>query len=296
MMAERYGGKYSPAPRDTDPKHAGPRRPFEGKRRSRIGARSNLLFVAPVPLALRAFFAEPTTMAGYLGAFGLLELAAWLTREGLRAEEEYDDRTVARRPALPRKILGAVLTGAGLALAGLTAHGALAAAIFAALGIGLHLAAFGPDPLKNKGMDEIDEFQLDRVTRAVAEGEKHLAAMSEAIARTQDRALIERVRSFTDTARTMFRRVEDDPRDLSAARKYLGVYLMGARDATLRFATLYDRNRDASARADYIALLDDLQANFAARTQTFLIEDRSGLDIEISVLRERLAREGIVTE
>jgi hypothetical protein len=87
--------------------------------------------------------------------------------------------------------------------------------------------------------------------------------------------------------------VEDDPRDLTAARKYLGVYLQGARDATAKFADIYARSRDQKARSDYIALLDDLERNFAARTEKLLIDDNSDLMIEIEVLQDRLKREGV---
>jgi 5-bromo-4-chloroindolyl phosphate hydrolysis protein len=155
--------------------------------------------------------------------------------------------------------------------------------------------AFGPDPLRNKGMEGIDEFQTDRVARAVGEAEKLLAAMKDAILRARDRELERRVDSFQATARAMFRTLEDDPRDLSAARKYLTVYLMGARDATVKFADIYSQSRSAEARADYVRLLDDLEANFTARTQKMLTDDHADLSIEIEVLRERLAREGVAT-
>ena len=82
-------------------------------------------------------------------------------------------------------------------------------------------------------------------------------------------------------------------RDLAAARKFLSVYLQGARDATVKFSDLYARNRDAQARADFAALLDDLEQNFAARTRKMLLDDRSDLTVEIDVLRERLQREGV---
>ncbi|NBQ28548.1 MAG: hypothetical protein EBU18_11400, partial [Rhodobacteraceae bacterium] len=72
---------------------------------------------------------------------------------------------------------------------------------------------------------------------------------------------------------------------------YLSVYLQGARDATIAFADLYGRTGDDQAKADYLALLDDLEGNFAARTQKLLADDRTDLTIEIDVLRDRLARE-----
>ena len=300
-MAERFGGKYSPGdsgpPEGASPPERAmpPRSPFEGQVRTKAGGRVNFLFLAPLPLAVSAFFLDPAGLAMRLVAFGLLILAAWLTREGIIAQEAYEARKIARRPAMPRKIAGSIATGAGLALAGLAGGSVVNAAIFGVLGAALHSFAFGLDPLKNKGMEGIDEFQTDRVARAVGEAEKLLAAMKDAILRARDRELERRVDSFQATARAMFRTIEDDPRDLTAARKYLSIYLMGARDATVKFADIYARDRGADARRDYVALLDDLEANFTARTQKLLIDDRSDLTVEIDVLRERLAREGVVT-
>ncbi|SFA87121.1 5-bromo-4-chloroindolyl phosphate hydrolysis protein [Poseidonocella pacifica] len=293
-MAQRFGGRYSPdknAAAGTGPKPG----PFQGARRNRAGGRVNLLFLAPIPLLFRAFTSEPMVMALYLLSFGALILAAWLTREGLKAEAAFEARKVARRPAMPRKIAGSCLTGIGLGLAGAAGFGAVEAGIFAVIGGVVHSFAFGLDPLRSKGMDD-DHFQSDRVARAVDEAEAELAAMSEAAIRAGDRSVEARVEQFQATARALFRTVENDPRDLSAARKYLSVYLRGAREATSKFADLYARRKDPEALADYLALLDDLERNFAARTERLLLDDRTDLTVEIDVLRERLAREGIRAE
>ncbi len=294
-MAQRYGGDFSPDPgrKPDSAAKTPPRSPYDGRVRTKAGGRVNFLFLAPLPLAVRAFFLPPTGLAMTLGAFGLLILAAWLTREGILAQEAYDARKIARRPALPRKIAGSLLTGAGLGLAALAGGNVLAAVIFGVLGAALHSFAFGFDPLKNKGMEGIDDFQTDRVARAVGEAEKTLAAMKDAVLRAKDREIEARVDGFSATARAMFRTIENDPRDLTAARKYLTVYLMGARDAAIKFADIYARSRDPGARADFVQLLDDLEANFTGKTETLLIEDKSDLTVEIEVLRERLAREGV---
>ena len=294
-MAGRFGGKFSPDPKpDAAP---GPQGAFRGKRRTRAGGRVNFLFLAPFPFVVTAFGEAPVGLATDLAAFGTLILAAWLTREGILAEDAYEARRVARRPTIPRKLFAAVLTGAGLFLGGFGHGGGLLnPLIFAGLGFVLHFLAFGPDPMRDKGMEGIDSHQSSRVARAVDEAERHLAAMRDAIRRAGDRKLEERVEMFQATAREMFRTVEGDPRDLVAARRYLGVYLLGARDATVKFADIWAQSRDARARADYEALLADLEKNFAARTKTLLADDRNALDIEIEVLRERLQREGIGTE
>ncbi|KAF0675380.1 5-bromo-4-chloroindolyl phosphate hydrolysis family protein [Profundibacterium mesophilum] len=312
-MAERFGGRFSPRPGpegsdDTDARRGGdgplpgtgrssvpPAGQWRNARRSRTGGRVNALFIAPAPLALLAFGRDPAGMALSLAAFGLLIGAALLTREGIRAQEVYETRRVAKRPALPRKLFGAALTGAGLALAGLVSGGIGAALIFAVLGAALHVAAFGPDPLRDKGVEGSDEYQTSRALDAVAKGEAHLAQMRRDIARTRDPVLVGRVEAFGATAARMFRGIEEDPSDLNGARRYLGVYLQGAREATAKYTELAGRRADAAARDDYLALLDDLEQGFTRHTEAMHRAERSDLEIEIEVLRERLAREGVTS-
>ena len=290
-MAQRYGGKFSP---DANDDRDAPRGAYQGARVDPVGLRANLMFVPPALLAVSSLTGGAITLSlGLLGA-AALGLGAWLLRDGLRAEAEYNASKEARRPALPRKCLASLLAGRGIAVAAYAGEpGIVAPVLFGMAIIGLHIAAFGLDPFSNKGMEGIDTFQQDRVARAVSEAEKHLAAMSDAIARAGDRKIEARVERFQATARDLFRTVEEDPRDLTVARKYLGVYLMGARDATVKFADIYSRQQDASARDEYETLLDDLETNFAARTRKMLLEDHSDLSVEIDVLRERLAREGV---
>ncbi|MGC5198902.1 hypothetical protein, partial [Aphanothece microscopica] len=125
--------------------------PFDGKRPTRAGFRSNLLFALPFVFAWDAFSGTPADLFLGLGAFALMLLGAWLTREGIFAQDAYDARSVARRPAIPRKALGAALFGAGLATGAVMAGQApVTAALLGALGAALNLAAFGPDPMRDK--------------------------------------------------------------------------------------------------------------------------------------------------
>ena len=290
-MAKRFGGKFSP---DGAPL---------GQRADRkvevdpVGGRANVLFIPAIPLVFMSLNDGAQGLALGLAGAGLLTGAALMLREGRKAEAAYRSRKVAERPALPRKMFASFLTGAGVALAAYKNDPSLIAAlIYGVAAAGLHVSAFGIDPMRAKGMDGIDSFQKDRVARVVDEAEKHLAAMSEAITRARDRQAEDRLAQFQTTARTLIRTVEEDPRDLTGARKYLSVYLLGARDATIKFADIYANTGDAQAKADFLALLDDLDKNFAARTQKSLLEDKTDLTIEIDVLRERLSREGVRLE
>jgi hypothetical protein len=170
------------------------------------------------------------------------------------------------------------LAGVGVGLAAYrNDQNVIASLILVAITVALHLTCFGLDPMTDKGMEGIDTHQQDRVQCAIL--------------RLRLRPLETRIERFILTARDLFRTVEEDPRDLTSARKYLSVYLQGARDATVAFVDVYQRTTDESAKADYLSLLDDLEQNFAARTQKLLSDDRTDLTIEIDVLHDRLARE-----
>lgn len=292
-MAQRFGGKYSPDGKSKDSPAASPQ-PALNARVDPVGVRANLLFAPPALLTLLSLNDGAMGLALGLSGAALWTGSAFLLREGLKAQSAYDARKVARRPALPRKILAAILAGCGAALAAWKAEpGLVTAAIYGIATAGLYVAAFGLDPLQDKGTEGVDEFQQSRVARAVDDAENSLSAMKDAALRARDREVEARVEQFQSVARELFRTVEEDPRDLTAARKYLTVYLQGARDATVKFADIFARSRDAQARTDYLNLLDDLEQNFAARTRKLLIEDRADLTIEIDVLRDRLQREGV---
>ncbi|MBS1303179.1 5-bromo-4-chloroindolyl phosphate hydrolysis family protein [Loktanella sp. SALINAS62] len=283
-MAQKFGGKFSPGATGQDVTDRPTVHP--------VGARANLMFLPPIALVFASLNNGPFVMAMALIAAGLMTCGAWLLRDGLRAQAAYAARSVARRPALPRKIMAAGLAGIGVGLAASTGDTGIAGSVvYGIAATGLHLAAFGLDPLQDKRLEGVDTFQQDRVARVVDEAEVLLADMTDQIARLRDRPLTARVAAFQGTARRMIRTVEQDPRDLTAARKYLGVYLMGARDATAQFADLATRRPQPEARADYMALLDDLEQNFAARTDKLLADDRNAMDVEMKVLRDRLARE-----
>ncbi len=295
-MAKKFGGQFSPDG-DTSERREIQTGAYEKARVDPVGARSNMLFIPAIPMVFMSLNDGAVALTIALISAAMLTLAAWLLRGGLTAEAEYNARKVARRPALPRKMISTALTGLGIAFAAYRSEpGIVAPILYGLAAAGLHVAAFGIDPLRSKGMEGIDTHQQDRVASVVDKAEKYLREMSDAMLRSGDRKMEGKLNAFQDKARDLIRTVEEDPRDLTAARKYLGVYLMGARDATVKFADIYSRTKDEKARTDYATLLSDLSKGFDARTAKLLLDDRSDLNIEIDVLRDRLKQKGVVLD
>ncbi|KZY29701.1 hypothetical protein A3731_05590 [Roseovarius sp. HI0049] len=293
-MARKFGGKYSPESSDVQGPDETDAVLYRGARVDPAGARANLMFLPAAVVLFTSITSGATGLALGAVAAGVLTLSAWMLRNGLRAEAAYNARKVARSPGIPRKLFSSVLAGLGIAVAAYKVEpGLVAPVIFGVVTTGLHVFSFGIDPMKNKGMEGVDQFQTDRVARAVDKAEAYLKEMWDAVQRAGDRQAEGRVERFQASVREMLRTVENDPRDLTGARKYLTVYLMGAKEATVKFADVYARSRDAKAREDYFGLLTDLEKNFNAKTRALLSDDSADLEIEIEVLRDRLEREGI---
>ncbi len=293
-MAQRFGGQFSPKGKGPEPEPNARPNPnlLPTKGTQKTGTRSAVMFFLPLLFLGPLFGGSPGSLILSLAAAGLMLAAAIVNREGIKAQQEYDSRKVARRPAIPRKIFASALAGGALICGALVwSEGLIYPALFGLIGAALHLGSFGPDPLADKGVEGMDPFQTERVAKAVQEAEAYLKSMADAILRAGDRQIEGRVDRFAASARNLFRAIEADPGDLTAARKYLSVYLMGARDATVKFSDLYRQNRDAKARADYESLLSDLETTFAEKSKAFLANNHSDLDIEIAVLRDRLKLE-----
>ncbi|MEM1297955.1 MAG: 5-bromo-4-chloroindolyl phosphate hydrolysis family protein [Pseudomonadota bacterium] len=308
MSAQRFGGQYSPGGASGGDKGAvPPPNKFRGRNASSVDVRALAMFVLPTPLLFAAFGAmgsgSALALAVLLVAYCALMLGAWLLREGQRAHAAYDARTVARPPAFPRKLCAAALAGIGVFLgqlynseAGgiLAATGALIqAAVFAVVAAAAHVMAFGIDPMKAKGdIANISAAERERVSDAIDKAEDKLKTIEDLAHKLRDREVDDRVTRLNATVREMIRLVEEDPRDLSRARRYLGVYLKGAMDATQKYADNHERLGDPKIRDDYLALLTDLEASFQSGKQKLLLDDKVDLEVEIEVLRDRLGQEG----
>ncbi|MEM9812774.1 MAG: 5-bromo-4-chloroindolyl phosphate hydrolysis family protein [Pseudomonadota bacterium] len=286
-MAQRFGGKYSP----------GDTQSLEGRRPERVNVFARLLYVAALPVLVAGLMAvaggSAIEAAIELAAFALLIVGAWLLNEGIKAEQAFAARTIARPPAVPRKILAAGLTAAGVLVAQAANVGVIEGVIFGAITAVAHLMGFGLDPLAAKGIEGVGRAESQRAALAIEEAEAVVVEIRKAAGSVRDREIADRAEALAERARALFRTVEDDPRDLRRARKFLGVYLEGARDATVKYAGLSTELRGGPARGEYLALLTDLEASFATHREVLLADDKTDLDIEIEVLRERLKQEGL---
>jgi len=290
-MSKRFSGPHSPnSGSSKDWSKMRPARP-RGRHRA-ISAMAIPIFVAG---ALEFTVGNPLGAVFEWGAALGIGFAAWLISEGFKAEDAYNERQIAKPPAIPRKLFGSLVIGLSVFTIFTTNSdlGLINDVIVGVLASGLSLIAFGLDPMTSKGLEGDNAFERERVAIAIEKAESYVQETLDAAKTIKDRRLQTRVEDMAASVRTMFRTIENDPRDLSSSRKYLSVFLKAARDATQKFADHYNRTKDEDARQEYEKLLSDLETSFSQRREILLLENRTDLDVEIEVLRDRLAASNI---
>lgn len=298
MAAQRFRGDHSPDAKGAEP-HFEARKPLKISRRKKPGGFAlTLVFLAPFPLLLDGFSkitnASPIGAATAFGTYALFVLAAWTLREGIKAEAAYNERKIARPPMFPRKLIAGGISGVAVMIAAWLGWGQnlFTAIAFGGMATAAHIIAFGFDPMRRKGLVGFNEYETDRMARAVDKAEAIIADIESAASRINNRSIERKVAGLLASVSEMLRVVEQDPRDLTRARKYMGVYLAGARDATVKFAELNERSRDTVKQKEYLSLISDLETSFNGQRELMLLDNQSDLDVEIEVLQERLQREG----
>ena len=262
--------------------------------------RGILMFLLPLPVLFAAIAAlAHGNLAGLFDnavGYGLFLAGALLLRRGLRSEAEYDRRRVAKTP-WPLKTLGSGV----IALAtGLTAwSGAhyppvIAGAFSLVALLGCYLS-YGFDPRVAKRFTDRDGVDTtNRVLEALTQAETSIAAIEQATRDIRNAELNSRLRRIAAQARRILTMLEEDPRDLRRARKFLNVYLDGARQVTEGYAKTHARAATPELEDNFRRVLATIEEVFQEQQQKLLESDVTDLDVQIEVLTTQLKREGVI--
>lgn len=262
-------------------------------------SRAWLLLVLPLPLLAGAVVALSKGALGNLVAnaasFVLLLYGAVLARQGLAEEAEYHRRKVARPPRVPRKTLAGLLTAAGTMI-GAYFGASYSPVISACFGVGAFVGFamfYGLDPRTEKVIQARRGVTTEEVIEAVAEAERSIAAIDRASREIRGRELTERLRRISALAKNIIDIIEDDPRDLRRARKFLHVYLEGAKRVSEGYARTHRHGTSEELEDNFRRVLVTIEDVFKEQHQKLLENNVLDLDVQIEVLSTQLEREGV---
>lgn len=252
-----------------------------------------ILFLAILPLGF-SMLDEPsaTNLLTCGGLFLFFGGGLYAISQGLKAAEAYDAAPVTRRPKYPFKIIGCALLALGAALTVTLRGGDAVQILLLTLITGaLALASFGLDPLRDKGLDTVQDRQRHTADLKSHAAMGRVSEIKKRVAPLGCADIMPPLLRFEDAVEKMCQAVQDDPERARSLQKHLGVYLDGAVEASQRFAALYRGTGDVQAHARFVKLLHDLATAYEKKVHDYLAQGRSKFDVQIDVLSESLARD-----
>lgn len=259
-----------------------------------------LLYVLPVPLIIAAVVSLARgTLTGVLAnalAVGLYFAAAVCARRGLQNEAAYSRKSVAPAPKIPLKFFGGCLVAAATWVAAFFGAGhSFAIAICFGVGalVGYYLV-YGFDPRTEKSVKEGFGYSAHDVAEALEQADSKIQAIESARSKIGNTELKDRLERIVEQSRRILKVIEDDPKDLRRARKFLITYLEGAQNVTEGYARTHGYSDSSELEDNFRNVLVTIEEVFKEQYQKLLEDDLMDLDVQIEVLSTQLKREGVI--
>ncbi len=257
------------------------------------------LFAAILLIALLKSLNSGQPISFLAGAISFVSMlaGAWCVRKGLFYEAEAAMRKWNRSTRVPWKVTGSILVAVSTAVASLFMVGqpliiAVGAGIGALVGC---LLSYGLDP-QYSNPDAVSTLGVttDEVVEALKEAEAKIVNIENAAKSIHEFELKDRLRRITGKAREILDVIEEDPRDLRRARKFMKVYLEGAEKVTQGYVKMHPGAQDAKLEDNFRNVLKTIEDVFTEQHQKLMENDVLDLDIQIEVLQAQLKHEGVI--
>ena len=259
-----------------------------------------LLFILPIPLLIAAVVSLARgTLVGVLGnamAIGLYLLAALSARQGIKNENAYVQKKVALAPKVPLKFIGGVLVAAATSVAAYfgAGHGLAISICFGAGALLGYYLTYGFDPRAEKSAKTAFGYSTHDVVEALADAERKIQAIETARTQIKNTELKDRLARIVVLSRKILSAIEDDPKDLRRARKFLITYLEGAQNVTEGYAKTHGYASSSELDESFRNVLITIEDVFEEQHARLLEDDVMDLDVQIEVLTTQLKREGVI--
>ena len=183
------------------------------------------LHVLPLPLLWRGLESSAAALVA-VAIVALFIASVWVLGEGMRAEEDWRERPVAKAPRMKLKAVSAAMMGAAVGLSFITGGtDPMGSVLGGVLAAGLFLTSFGMDPMRDKQGEGITAFEAERIDGLSDALEPHLAKISAAAEQSGDVVLRSEARALVQVVNRRMQALKSDPVAAASARKMVAVWL-----------------------------------------------------------------------
>ncbi len=260
--------------------------------------RGFLLFILPLPLIPALIISlgkgDLNKTLIHVAAMALFLGGALIARRGLQQEYENAENKTAKRP-LPLKVLAAVMVSIATGLCSWLAvgHSLLFSMVVTSLTFFAFYLSYGVEPIRSLFASSGSDFDQEGFSNTMLDAEQKIAKIENVIHMLSNLELNSRLLRITQLARDIVNRIEQDPKDIHRARKFLYVYLDGALCVTEGYAKTHKQANSMVLEDKFRNVLITIEDVFKQQQQRLLENDILDLDVQIEVLNKQMRQEGI---
>ena len=268
--------------------------PFNPKKQNAFKNRKGYffyLFLAPLFLAIILALLQRDISSFVLNivSFGLFFATAKINTMGLANEYEYHTKTLTKAPKRPLKSIAMGLLGVSTLFTSSVAGGeSLMMGVFLAMVsmVGYYLY-YGLDPRVDK-IDNIGDISAQFVIETLAEARAKLSSIETDISFITDEKLYSKLKIATNKGYEIIDTIEEDPKDLRVARKFIIVYIDGIKKVTKSYTGMEEDEITDETKVKLSNLLLDVERRFDKELERLKKNNQFDLDVNIEVLQEQI--------
>lgn len=249
------------------------------------------LFLIPLFIAVILALLQTNIHAFLLNslAFALFYATAKLSTKGFAQESEYLHSTLTKAPKIPYKTIAAFMLGGSTFFSAWVAGdksfiSSLFLAVIATLGYYLY---YGFDPKKDK-LDNLGDVSAAFVLETIGEAKTKLSNIEKHMDQIEDRLLHGKLDIAMTKANNILDTIQEDPKDIRVARKFLIVYIDGIAKVTDSYVAMDEEDIHSDTKEKLYGLMDDLDSRFDKELERLKNNNQFDLDVHIDVLKEQI--------
>jgi len=250
------------------------------------------IFLVPLFLAIILSLIERNILAFLLNltAFGLFYFTAKLNTLGLENEFQYNKEKLTKAPDKPYKTFSAVLLGLSTFFTATIAGGesiimGLFLSIISSIGYYLY---YGLDPREDK-LENIGDISAELVLKTISEAKSKLDNIERDINKISNDNLLQKKLSLAlEKAKNIIQTLQEDPKDIRVARKFLIVYIDGLEKVTNAYSSMDEKDIKKETREKLHQLLEDVERRFDKELIRLKKNNEFDLDVNIDVLQQQI--------
>ncbi len=270
-------------------------------RRGWWATRGGLLFILPLPLMLALFVSlikgELIAALVDLSALALFFAGAVYTKKSFRKRVELEKRGLRFNSRFPYKNLGAACVVLATFITSYFAvgNGAPFSFLLGMLCLLGFYFSYGFDvPPAKRVFDSESGVTREELESTLSEALRKIESIETASQRVMNEELQRRLKRIVVQARNILINIEESPRDLHRARKFLYVYLDGAKRVCEGYAKTHKKLHSLQLENNFRNVLITIEDVFEQQESRLLEKEILDLDVQIEVLNKQLKQEGII--